>query len=154
MTIEATLYPDRFVRLSIWRHLSRVQFFFWAITATLITVYVFSFGGDALFLLAGWLPFLTYIVLGIFEATRNSRNPDNPVLWPTKYQLDSKGIAISNKQGESYLDWEQFIAWQYIAQCYVLLLPGRVMIVIPKSSLSPARVTKLESMLNEYIKKD
>lgn len=151
MTIEATLSQDEFIRLAIWRHFNRRWFFFYALTAALTTAYTVVFGATYWLLVIVWIPFALYILLGIFEAIRDSRQADNPILLKTKYKFDGKGVSISNAQGDSQLIWEQFISWRYIAQCYVLLLTGGLMIVIPKSALSTTKVTKLESMLKQYV---
>lgn len=151
MTIEATLSQDEFIRLAIWRHFNRRWFFFYAITAAVVTTYTTMFGATYWLLLVVWLPFALYILLGIIEAIRDSRQVDNPILLTTKYKFSGNGVSMSNAQGESDLTWEQFVSWRYIAQCYVLLLTGGLMIVIPKSALSTTKVTNLESMLKQYV---
>ncbi len=151
MNIEATLTPDQFVRLSMLHHFQRKQFYFFALTAAVVTAYAI-FSGAYIMLAVVWLPFVLYVVVGIYGAYRESRDANNPVFKPTTYNFSSTGVAISSTAHNSQLGWEQFSGWSMMAQMYVLKLKSGQILAIPQAAVTSTQAPKLRALLNAHLK--
>jgi hypothetical protein len=152
MTIRTKLERSQFIRLAILYHIQRRSFYFFAITAAIITVFAVTQELYAL-LVVVWLPFILYLGIGIFGAYRDGNNPENPALQPTTYRFDHKGVDIESSTGHSQLAWSQFHKWSIVAHIYVLTLNNGEMLAIPQSAISTAQVARFRAMLNKHIKK-
>ena len=151
MIIETQLTKPQLTRLAILHHIQRKQFYFYAITAALITVFAVVQQLFAL-LVVVWLPFLLYLAIGIYGAYRDAANEAHPAYQPTTYKFTEKGVAVNTTQGSSQLNWDQFSNWSVIANIYVLTLKQGAMLAIPQSSIKTTQVAKFRAMLNNRIK--
>ena len=150
MLIETQLTKDQFVRVSILRHFQRKQFYFYAVTCALVTV--FAVLQQIYILLAvAWLPFLLYIGIGVYGAISGGSDPDHPAYLPTKYKFTNSGVTISNVQGESQLSWQHFTHWKVAVNCYIIELKAGSALVIPQSSVAPTKKAKFEAILDKNI---
>ena len=152
MIIKTKLERSQFIRLAILYHIQRKSFYFFAITAAIITAFAVTQQLYAL-LVVVWLPFILYLGVGVFGAYRDSSNPENPVLQPTTYRFDQKGVDIESISGHSQLTWTQFQKWSIVARIYVLTLNSGQMLAIPQSAVSATQVARFRAMLNRHIKK-
>ncbi len=150
MLIETQLTKDQFVRISILRHFQRKQFYFYAITCALVTV--FAVLQQIYILLAvAWLPFLLYIGIGVYGAISSGSNPDHPAYLPTKYKFTNNGVTITNAQGESELSWQYFTHWKVAVNCYLIELKAGSALVIPQSAVAATKKAKFEALLDQNI---
>ena len=152
MTVTAQLEKSQYIRLVILQHIQRNSFYFYAITAAIVTVFAVTQRMFALFAV-GWLPFILYLGVGIFGAYRAGNNPDNPALQPTTYRFTDRGVDIEWNQGQSQLKWDQVRKWSIVAHVYVLTLNNDQMLAIPQSAISTTQVARFRAMLNKHIKK-
>lgn len=152
MTIDVQLTRSQIIRLAILYHIQRKQFYFYAITAAVISA-VAIFQQIYPLLVVVWLPFLLYLIVGIYGAYRDGSKVDNPALLPTTYKFSDTGVTISNKQGSSQLSWNQLAGWSIIAGTYVITLKQGSMLAIPQSALTTTQVAKFKGMLNKHLKK-
>ena len=150
MVFKGQLTRDQFVRISILRHFQRKQFYFYAITCAVVTV--FAITQELLILLVlAWLPFLLYIGIGVFGAIRGGSDPNHPVYLLTTYKITDAGVLINNEQTESQLGWDQFAVWKKAIQCYILELKSGVALVIPQAAVPINQKPKFETLLNRHI---
>jgi hypothetical protein len=152
MTIKTKLERYQFIRLAILYHIQRRSFYFFSITAAIITVFAVSRELYPL-LVVVWLPFLLYLGIGIFGAYRDGNNPQNPALHPTTYHFDHNGVDIDSIMGHSQLAWSQFHKWSIVARIYVLTLNNGQMLAIPQSAIRTTQVARFRAMLNKHIKR-
>jgi len=152
MTFEATLSREQFIRLSILRHIQRRTFYFWAIVCAILTAYALVIG-PYLLLYAAWVPFVLYLLAGVFIAVQNGLQKDQPYFLPTRYEFDKSGVSLSTLQGQSQLTWEHFADWKKIARCYVLSLTAGPILAIPQKAVPAAQVGKFEALLDKHLKK-
>lgn len=152
MVIQTQLKKDQFVRLTLMQHLQRPSFYFWAITSAALTAWAL-FGGPFVLIFVGWLPFGLYLMSGIVMAFVGSRGSDKPYLQPTRYEFDDQGIKIGSTLGESFLEWQQVVAWKVMSGCYVLLLANNAMLAFPQDSVAPHRMPQFEQLLIEKIER-
>ena len=152
MTIKTKLEKAQFFRLAILYHIQRKSFYFYAITAAIITVFAMTQQLYTL-LVVVWLPFILYLGVGVFGAYRDSNNPENPVLHLTTYRFDDKGVNIESSTGRSQLAWNQIQKWSIVARIYVLTLNSGQMLAIPQSAVSATQVARFRAMLNKHIQK-
>jgi hypothetical protein len=152
MIIKSKLGKSQFFRLAILYHIQRKSFYFYAITAAIITVVATTQQLYALLVVA-WLPFILYLGVGVFGAYRESNNPNNPVLHLTTYRFDDKGVDIESSTGHSQLAWNQFQKWSIVARIYVLTLRSGQILAIPRSAVSAPQVARFRAVLNKHIKK-
>lgn len=152
MTIEVQLTQSQITRLAILYHIQRKQFYFYAITAAVISAVAIIQQIYPL-LLVVWLPFLLYLAVGIGGAYRDGSKADNPALLPTTYQFNDTGVTVSTSQGSSQLSWNQLAGWSVIASTYVITLKQGSMLAIPQSAVKTAQVAKFKGMLNKYLGK-
>ena len=150
MLIETQLTKDQFVRISILRHFQRKQFYFYAVTCALVTVFA-ALQQIYILLAVAWLPFLLYMGIGLYGAISGGSNPDHPAYLPTKYTFTDTGITISNAQGESQLPWQHFVHWKVSLNCYLIELKAGSALVIPQASVPLTKKAKFEALLNKYI---
>jgi len=150
MVIKANLSREQFIRLSILRHFQRIHFYIFALAAAGLTAWALL-RGPLIFLLAGWAPFLVYILIGVIGAIKDGRNEAHPVFLPTRYEFTEKGISISNKEGTSQLEWEHFNGWKMMVKCYVLSLSGGAILAIPQVSVPINQIAKFETLLRKHI---
>ncbi|NJP06683.1 MAG: YcxB family protein, partial [Chloroflexaceae bacterium] len=109
MVIESTLAKNQFIRIAISRHFQRLTFFFSAITCAGLTAFAL-FEGQPIFLLAGWIPFLLYIVHGVYSTFRAAGGESNPLFLPTRYELKEQALEIAHPQGQGRVEWQYFVA--------------------------------------------
>ena len=152
MIIEAQLTREQFVRLAILFHFQRKQFYFFAITAAVVTAYAMIQAVPAL-LAVVWLPFLFSIGIGIFGAYKEARDPNNPVFKPTRYKFTASGVAVGNPDHDSQLSWDHFSGWNVIASMYVLKLKNGQILAVPQSSVSSTQAPKLRALLDAHLKR-
>jgi hypothetical protein len=152
MTLEAKLARSQFIRLAILHHIQRRQFYFYALTAALVTVAAVVLEYYAL-LVVVWLPFLLYLGIGVVGAYRAGNDETNPALQPTTYRFTDKGIKVTSGQESSELSWNQFATWSIVARTYVLTLQNGSMLAIPQSAVAAPQVAKFRTILNKHIKK-
>ncbi|GAB4431347.1 MAG: hypothetical protein Kow0031_12470 [Anaerolineae bacterium] len=152
MTIDVQLTKSQFTRLAILYHIQRKQFYFYAITAAVISAVAFIQQIYPL-LVAVWLPFLMYLAIGIGGAYRDGNKADNPALQPTSYKFTEAGVTVSTAQGSSQLSWGQLSGWSVIAGTYVITLKQGSMLAIPQSAVKTTQVAKFKAMLNKHLKK-
>ena len=150
MVIETTLSREQFIRLSIWRHIQRKTFYFWALTCAALTAFAILRGPQVL-LVAAWLPFLLYLLLGIVTAFKQVTDKTSPLFLPTRYEFTDKGVAVSSQQGNSQLKWSHFAAWKVIAGCYVLVLAAGPIVAIPKSAVPVTQMSRFEGLLKKHV---
>ncbi len=151
MVIKTRLPPDLFVRLSILRHLQRPTFYVYALLAAGITIYTLFMPVPLSVLFLGWIPFGMYILLGVIGAIRASRVKDAPYFFSTTYDITAGGIAITNPQAQTQLDWDRFEGWQQIVNTYVIVLNGGAILAIPQSDVPIHQREALEKLLGENI---
>jgi len=151
MNVHATLNRDQYIRVSLWRHFSRRLFFFYAATAAFVTAYAIIFEAY-IFLLVGWIPFSLYILFGMVDVFRSSRQDNQPALQPTQYKFEKSNISVKMGGETSQLAWDDLKNWRLIADCYVLVLVNGAVLAIPKRDVPLQRVKKFEDLLNEQIK--
>lgn len=152
MTIEVQLTQSQIIRLAILYHIQRKQFYFYAITAAVISTVAIIQQIYPL-LVAVWLPFLLYLAIGIIGAYRDGSNTDNPALLPTTYTFNDTGVTINAGQDRSQLSWGQLSGWSIIAGTYVITLKQGSMLAIPQSAVKTTQLAKFKGMLNKHLKK-
>ena len=150
MTIETQLTKSQFTRLAILYHIQRKQFYFFALTAAVVSVVAVVQQYYPL-LAVVWLPFILYLGIGIFSAYRDAAKDDNPAFLPTTYKFNDTGVFISTEQGRSNLKWNQFAGWSTIAGIYVLTLKQGSMLAIPQGAVKTTQVAKFKALLNKHI---
>jgi hypothetical protein len=148
--VETTLSKEQFIRLSIWRHIQRRNFYFYAITCAVVSAYALT-RGVYILLPVVWIPFILYLAFGIIGAFRDSADENQPYFLPTQYEFTDRGVSVRTKQGSSELTWDKFTGWNKIAQCYVLVLTGGPILAIPQSAVPTSQIVKLESLLRNHI---
>lgn len=150
MKVETTLSKEQFIRLAIWRHIQRRNFYFYAFTCAAVSAYALT-RGVYILLPVVWIPFILYLALGIIGAFRDSADKNQPYFLPTQYEFTDQGVSVSTKQGRSELAWDKFTGWKKIAQCYILILTAGPILAIPESAVPTTQVVKLESLLRNHI---
>ena len=153
MTIETTLSKDQFIRLAILRHIQRKTFYFYAAIGAAVTAFAIVRGGEPILFALAWVPFLFYMLPGVIGPFRQSRDINQPLFQPTRYEFSKEGVAIKNKENESQLDWSQFSEWKTIAQCYVLYLIAGPILAIPQADVPVTQRVKFEDLLERHINK-
>jgi hypothetical protein len=151
MTIEAKLSKSQFIRLTILHHIQRKQFYFYALTAALVTVAAIVMAYYAL-LVVVWLPFFLYLAIGIIDAYRAGNDEFNPALHPTTYKFSDKGIKVTNGQDSSHISWNQISTWSTLARIYVLTLKSGPILAIPQTAVATPQTAKFRAILNKHIK--
>ncbi len=152
MTIDVQLTQSQITRLAILYHIQRKQFYFYAVTAAVISAVAIIQQIYPL-LVVVWLPFLLYLGVGIAGAYRDGSKADNPALLPTTYKFTDAGVSISTSQGNSQLSWNQLSGWSVIAGTYVITLKQGSILAIPQSAVKTTQVAKFKGMLNKHLKK-
>ena len=150
MVIKSSLSKEQFIRLSILRHFQRIHFYVFALACAGLTAWALL-RGPYIFLLAGWTPFLVYILIGIMGAVKDGADTTHPVFLTTRYEFAPEGVVVSNKQGESLLKWQHFAVWTITARCYVLTLTAGQVLAIPQSAVPAPQLAKFESLLRKHI---
>ena len=150
MTVEAQLTKSQFARLAILYHIQRKQFYFYALTAAVVSVVAVVQQYWPL-LIVVWLPFIFYVGIGVFGAYRDGANKDNPAFLQTTYKFSDTGVFVSTSQGRSNLKWNQFSGWSSIAGVYVLTLKEGAMLAIPQSAVKSTQIAKFNAMLDKHI---
>lgn len=152
MIIEAQLTRDQFIRLAILYHLQRKQFYFFALTAAVVTAFAL-FAAQPVLLVVVWVPFLMYVGVGVFGAYKEGNDENNPVFKPTRYKFTDAGVAIGNPDHDSQLVWEHFSGWSMIAKMYVLKLKNGQILAIPQEAVSSTQSPKFRALLNTHLKR-
>ena len=150
MVIETNLSRELFIRLSILRHIQRKSFYFYAILCAVLTAYALV-QGPYILLLAAWIPFGLYLILGLVEAIRGSADKSQPYFLPTHYEFTKDGVSISTSQGSSQLEWGHFAGWKFMARCYVLILAAGPILAIPRAAVPLTQIARFETMLRDHI---
>lgn len=152
MVIETSLGKAQFIRLALWRHFQRPFFYFYALTCAGLTAYVFTGRGEMILLVVAWVPFGMYILFGIINAVLGARGEDRPHLLKTRYDFNDQGVRLSSSAGTSQLEWQHFVRWSKIADCYVLHLAGGPIIAIPQAAVPPHQKARFERLLQEHMR--
>ncbi len=150
MIIKSRLTKEQFTRLSIWRHIQRKTFYFYALTCAALTAIAYT-QGIFIWALVGWLPFSLYVLIGFINASRDGADPNQPLFLPTSYEFKSKGLTVKTAQGSSELDWSSFSHWQIMTKCYILVLKNDAVLAIPQTSIPLQQRAKFEGLLHKYI---
>ncbi|NJN14842.1 MAG: YcxB family protein [Oscillochloris sp.] len=153
MVVEARLSPTQFRRIALLRHFQRPGFYFYSLTAAALTAGVLALGMRPIFLAVGWIPFVIYMVLGFINAIVGSRGDNRPYLLQTRYEFNARGVKMSTSQGSSELDWDAFLRWRKVINCYVLELKSGLVIAFPNDGLSPQRIQSLDDLFSREITK-
>jgi len=150
LKFETKLSKEQFIRLSIWRHIQRKSFYFYAVTCAAGVAYAITKGATVL-LSVVWIPFAFYLATGVFAAFWQSRDQNQPYFLPTHYEFSGQGVAVKTKQGSSQLEWDKFAGWKKIAKCYVLVLTAGPILAIPQAAVPVTQTTKFETLLRSHI---
>ncbi len=152
MVIKTSLSQGEFIRLSIFQHIQRKPFYFFALLCAALTA-VALVTGPRILLAGAWIPFGLYLLLGIVNAILDSYNKENPYALPTRYEFTKKGVTISTEQDKDQLKWQDFSEWKVISKCYVLTITGGSIMAIPQKALTVVQRPQFEILLNKYIVK-
>ena len=117
----------------------------------MVTAYALNSKNYGLLIIA-WIPYLFFVLLGIFNILRQSKSKDNPQLLPTRYTLTQTGITAKTKQAENKFKWDDFKNWQVVAGNFVLFHAQGFALAIPKKDIPLHKIAELEGYLKEYIK--
>jgi hypothetical protein len=150
MVVNAKLSKRSFIRLAILRSLQRPTFYFFAVLCAVITTYAIVQGSYRI-LLAGWVPFAVYILIGVIGAVRAGNAPNNPVLAPTRYTFTEEGIKVRSGKEEGEIRWNQVRMVQRLLDCYVMTLVTGQIVVFPRSAVPAAQSGAFEAMLRERV---
>lgn len=150
MTIKAKLTKDQLFRLALLRHMERPTFFFNAFTSAALIAYA-TWKDIYIILFVAWMPFTLYIALGVFEAWRNSRDRNNPLLLSTSYEFTDAGVSITTSLAKSSLEWKQFDKVKVMIDCYVFTLNGGQIIAIPRTDVAANHKQDFENLIREKI---
>jgi Ca2+/Na+ antiporter len=151
MNLEAELTRDQFTRIAILHHIQRRQFYFYALTAALVTVFAIT-QTMYILLLVAWVPFVVYLAIGIYGAYKESGDEKNMAFLKTRYKFSDTGIIIDTANGQGQLKWEQVGRWKIIADCYVLQLKNGPILAIPETAVNVQQTPKFKAILNKHIK--
>jgi hypothetical protein len=151
IVVEARLRPAQFFQLSLLRHFQRPSFYFYSITAAALTALSYTTPISLLILLVAWVPFITYMLLGLVNAYAGSRNPEQPYFLATRYEFASDALKLTTSQGSSKISWNQFKEWRKVVGCYVLVLQSGAIMAIPLSDVPRGREPAIEDFLKQKI---
>lgn len=151
IVVEARLRPAQFFQLSLLRHFQRPSFYFYSITAALLTALSYTMNLNMLVLMVAWVPFGIYMLLGLANAYAGTRNPNQPYFLATRYEFADDALKVSTAQGSSRLSWDSFKEWRKVVGCYVLVLDSGPIMAIPLADVSKGREPAIEDFLKKKI---